>query len=201
MGKKYFFILLVVMLLASAAGWFVTEQFLSPIQQFQAPLIELKGDTNGGSVPSLPVSDDTVTVKIFLPSVEGITVEERTIQNKPIPVEMAEAIAYEYLKGLNDEIKDVRLIGVYRDKMGIIYLDVSDEFRKNFSGDIKHEYAVLKSMYETFTVNIPGTDDVRLLVDGKEIESLGGHFNALNPLGNTVKEELRQPAAGDQENG
>ncbi|MBF0559607.1 MAG: GerMN domain-containing protein [Nitrospirae bacterium] len=197
MEKKYYLIALVVMLLAAAAGWFVTQQYLSPTRQFQTPLIELKGDaTAGGALPS-PMSDDGVTVKIFLPSADGIKVDERRIQNNPIPVAMAEALTAEYLKGLKDEIKDVKLLGVYRDKRSIIYIDVSDEFRKNFSGDIKQEYALLKSLYQTITVNIPGTEDVRLLVDGKEIESLGGHFNALYPLGNTVRDELQQPLPPD----
>lgn len=194
MEKKYFLIALVVILLAAAAGWFVTRQYLSPVRQFQSPLIELKGDSTTGGVSPAPASNDAVTVKIFLPSADGITIEERRIRNNPIQVAMAEALATEYLKGLEDDIKDAKLLGVYRDKRSIIYIDVSEEFRKNFSGDIKQEYALLKSMYETITVNIPGTEDVRLLVDGKEIESLGGHFNALYPLGDTVRDEPRQPS-------
>lgn len=193
MGKKYFFIAFVVMLLAAVAGWFATQQYLSPARQLQTPLIELKGESPAGGGAPLPVSDDSVTVKIFLPSADGLMVEERKIQNNPIPVEMAEAVMSEYLKGLKDEINDVRLLGVYRDKKGVIYIDVSEEFRKNFSGDVKQEFALLKSMYETITVNVPGAVDVRLLVDGKEIESLGGHFSALSPLGDTVRDEPGQP--------
>lgn len=193
MGKKYFLIAFVVMLLAAVAGWFATQQYLSPARQLQTPLIELKGEPPAGGGAPLPVSDDSVTVKIFLPSADGLMVEERKIQNNPVPVEMAEAVMSEYLKGLKGEINDVKLLGVYRDKKGVIYIDVSEEFRKNFSGDVKQEFVLLKSMYETITVNVPGAVDVRLLVDGKEIESLGGHFSALSPLGDTVRDEPGQP--------
>ena len=195
-NKKYIIIALFFLLVAAVAGWFVTQHFQSAAEQFKQPLIELKGGetTLNSDVPAV-ISDDTVAVKVFLPSDEGITVVERRIQNNPIPVKMAEAVAAEYLKGLKEGLNDAKLIGVYRDKRSIIYIDVSDEFRKNFSGDIKQEFELLKSLYETITVNIPGTEDVRLLVDGKEVESVGGHFNTLYPLGDTVREDLEQPAA------
>ncbi len=195
-NKKYIVIALLFLLLAAVGGWFVTQHFQAAARQFKQPLIELKGgetSVNAG-VPET-ASDDSVAVKLFLPSDDGITVVERRIQNNPIPVKMAEAVAAEYLKGLKEGLNDTKLIGIYRDKRGIIYIDVSDEFRKNFSGDIRQEFELLKSLYETITVNIPDTEDVRLLVDGKEVESVGGHFNALYPLGNTVKEDLQQPAA------
>jgi hypothetical protein len=179
----------------AAAGWLVTQHFQSAVQEFKEPLIELKGDETDNARIQAPISDDAVTVKIFLPSSDTITFEDRRIQNNPIPVKMAEAVVSEFLSGIKEEIKDVKLLGVYRDKRSIIYIDVSDEFRKNFSGDIKQEYAILKSLYQTIIVNIPGTEDVRLLVDGKEVESLGGHFNALYPLGDTVREYPQQPAA------
>jgi hypothetical protein len=198
MGKKYSLIALLILLSAAAAGWFVTMYLQSPAGQFKQPLIELKGETAGNSALPPAITDDAVTVKIFLPSDEGITVEERRIQNNPIPVKMAESVVSEYLRGLKEGLKDAKLLGVYRDKRSIIYIDLSDDFKKNFSGDIKQEYALLKSIYQTITVNIPGTEDVRLLVDGKEVESLGGHFNALYPLGETVREAPSTPARNPQ---
>jgi hypothetical protein len=197
-NKEYIVVALLFLLVAAVAGWFVTQHFQSTAQQFKQPLIELKGGepTVNTGVPAA-AGDDTVAVKVFLPSDEGITVVERRIQNDPVPVKMAEAVAAEYLKGLKEGLNDTKLIGVYRDKRSIIYIDVSDEFRKNFSGDVKQEFELLKSLYETITVNIPGTEDVRLLVDGKEVESIGGHFNALYPLGDTVGKDPDQLAAKD----
>jgi len=196
-NKKYIVIALLCLIVAAAAGWFVTKHFQSAARQFKQPLIELKGGeaTVNSALPAVTSDDDTVAVKLFLPSDEGITIVERRIQNNPLPVKMAEELAAEYLKGLKEGLNDTKLIGVYRDKRSIIYIDVSDEFRKNFSGDIRQEFELLKSLYQTITVNIPDTEDVRLLVDGKEIESLGGHFNALYPLGDTFREDLQQPAA------
>ncbi len=197
-NKKYIVIALLFLLVAAAGGWFVTQRFQSEAQQFKQPLIELKGgETSVNSGMPAAASDDTIPIKVFLPADEGITVVERRIQNNPIPVKMAEAVVTEYLKGLKEGLNDTKLIGVYRDKRSIIYIDVSDDFRKNFSGDIRQEFQLLKSLYETITVNIPGTEDVRLLVDGKEVESVGGHLNALYPLGDTVREELQKESQAE----
>ncbi len=195
-NKKYIIISLLFLLVATVGGWFAAQYFQSAARQFKQPLIELKGGEATVS-PEAPAvtSDDTVAVKLFLPSDEGITVVEKRIQNNPIPVKMAEAVVTEYLQGLKEGLNETKLIGVYRDKRSIIYIDVSDEFRKNFAGDIRQEFELLKSLYETVMVNIPDTEDVRLLVDGKEVESVGGHFSALYPLGDTVREDIKPPAA------
>jgi len=196
MNNKYITIVFVLLFVAGAAGWLVTMHFQSEERQLKEPLIELRGEAaNGAPAPQIP-SDDAIAVKIYLPSADGITVEERRIRNNPIPVRMAEEVVSEYLKGLKDDLKNVKVLGVYRDKRSIIYIDLSDDFKKKFSGDIRDEHDLLKSLYETITINIPGTEDVRLLVDGKEIESIGGHFNALCPLGDVFKEDVQQqPAA------
>ncbi len=193
---KYFLIGLLLLVVASASGWFVTKSFISTARQFKQPLIELKRETAVNTGVPAALSNDAVAVKIFLSADEGegITVEELKIRNNPIPVKMAEAIMAEYLKGLKYGLKDTKLLGIYRDKRSIIYIDLSEEFRKNFSGDVKQEYSLLKSLYETITVNIPGTEDVRVLIDGKEVESIGGHFSALYPLGDTVRDDLQQTA-------
>ncbi len=196
-NKKFILVALLLLVVASASGWLATKYFKLPARQFKQPLIELKGDSADNAGVGPVVSDDAIIAKIFHPSEdgEGITAEERSIKNSPVPVKMAEAVVTEYLTELKPGLKDTKLLGIYRDKRSVIYIDLSDEFRKNFSGDVGQEYALLKSLYETVTVNIPGTEDVRVLVDGKEVESVGGHFDALHPLGNTVREDILQPAA------
>jgi len=78
---------------------------------------------------------------------------------------------------------------VYRDKKHVLYVDLSDDFRRSFSGDARQEFLLLKSLYETVVQNVPGAEDVRILVEGKETESIGGHFIILSALREIVKEE------------
>ena len=122
--------------------------------------------------------------------------QEKKIHGSPLPVKMAEAVVAEYLKGLKEGLRDTKLLGVYRDRGNIFYIDLSDEFRRNFSGDAGQEFYLLKSLFETVTANIAGTEDVKVLIEGKEIESIGGHISSFYPLKETVKEDSRQTAAG-----
>jgi hypothetical protein len=84
-----------------------------------------------------------------------------------------------------------RLLGVYFGTDGILYVEFSEEFRSNFRGDALTEYLLLRGLYESLMSNIAGIEDVKVLVEGGEIESLGGHIYANLPLGEAVasKEE------------
>ncbi|MFZ5995952.1 MAG: GerMN domain-containing protein [Nitrospirota bacterium] len=193
--KKSIAIAIAVLILAGAAGWWATRVYLFQDDPLMQPLIELKGE-----LPKNPEmfgnSEDTVAVKIFYPSEGGVAVVERKVPNSPVLVKMTEHVIIEYLKGLEQDIKDTKLLGVYRDKRNILYIDLSDEFRKGFSGDVRQEYALLSSLYETVMTNIVGVEDVKVLIEGKEVESLGGHFTLLYPLRDVIKEE-HQPSTVD----
>jgi hypothetical protein len=199
MNKKYLALLLAVLfVVAVVAGWYATQYFRWPVRQDKQPLIELKGGENAAGGNVTVTENDTTGVKIFVPSDDGIKVQELKIKTSAIPVRMAEAVATEYVKELQGGMKNTRLLGVYRDKKGIVYVDMSGEFQREFSGDVRQEYELLKSLYETIMENVPGTDDVKLLIDDKEVESVGGHFNTLHTLGEAVKEEAEQPEPENQ---
>jgi hypothetical protein len=171
-----------LLIIALSAGWLVVRYYIPADQRGGNPLIELSGvpnQSNNISANGQPV-EGAVSVKIFYPSAEGIMIVEKNIKAGSPPAAMAESIVAEYLKSLY--IKDVKLLGVYRDRKNVFYIDLSDDFKKGFSGDIRHEYRLLKSLYDTVASNVPGVEDVRILIEGKEIESIGGHFYSLYGL-------------------
>ncbi len=187
-NKRNVFIAVVIFLSAALAGWLAARYYFIPSEKKDSPLIELK-DTKLKTEEELDSGgENTITVMIFLPSGDTVIAEERTIQNKTLAVEIAEAALTEYIKALKDGFENVKLKGVYRDRNNTIYIDLSDEFRRGFSGDARQEYVLLKSLFETVTKNVPETEDVRLLIDGREIESIGGHFYSHYGLKTTIIE-------------
>jgi hypothetical protein len=181
-NKRNVLIAVGILLAAALAGWFAAGYYFIPSEKTDSPLIELKDSkfkTEGALASS---GENTITVMIFLPSGDAVIAEERTVQNKTLAVEIAETVLTEYIKGLKEGFDNTKLNGVYRDRNNTIYIDLSDEFRRGFSGDARQEYALLKSLFETVTKNVPETEDVRLLIDGREIESIGGHFSILYGL-------------------
>lgn len=180
---RAWFIALLILLVAGVSGWFFAKYYLFPTKQGE-PLVEMKE-----AQPQFWMTEEEIPVKIFYPSGEGTLPEERKVKASPLQVTMAENVIGEYLKGLREGLRDTKLLGVYKDKDNILYVDLSDEFRRSFSGDARQEYYLLRSLFETVVKNVAGIEDVKIAIEGKEIESIGGHFYALYPLRGTVAEE------------
>jgi hypothetical protein len=149
------------------------------------PLIE---DIAGQGRNDMPVqfSEIRVPVTIFYPAKSGLIKEERTVAAGSLPVKMVESVLQEYFSGFKTDLKNTTVRGVYRDRNRIFYIDLSEEFRRYFSGDDGDEYYLLKSLYQTIVTNVSDVRDVKVLIEGREVESIGGHMMILTPLQESV---------------
>jgi hypothetical protein len=143
---------------------------------------------------TLPQIEDLFTLKIFYPIGNKLQIEERRLQRRITQIAIAEAIVEEYLKGptgvkTSDMPKDARLLGIYLDENKILYIDLSDELRRNFHGDALTEFLFLKGLYESLSSNLGAIEDVKVLMEGGERETLGGHFYLSYPLKDMVSYE------------
>ncbi len=137
------------------------------------------------------LQNDTSLVRVYYPLKERLLMEERRIKRQTSTSAMAAAIIEEFLKGpstIGESLipPGTRLLNTYPGKDGILYIDFSDEIRRNFQGDAYGELLILKGLYESINSNLAGIEDIKILVEGKEIESLGGHLNILYPIKTTV---------------
>ncbi len=137
--------------------------------------------------------EDTSFMRIYYPSEGRLIMEERRVKRQVALTAVAEEIAHEFLKGPSNMAKSAvppgtKLLAVYYGSDGILYVDLSDEFRRNFQGDALNEFLLLKGLYDSIISNVTGVDDVKVIIEGKEIESIGGHFLALYPLKNMLAE-------------
>jgi spore germination protein GerM len=145
-------------------------------------------------VPILPQTEDLFTLKIYYPLGTQLEIEERRLQRRTTQIAIAEALVEEFLKGPTgiktpEMPKDVRLLGIYFDENKILYVDLSDEFRRNFQGDALTEFLLLKGLYESLSSNIGNIEDVKVLIEGVEKETLGGHLYLSYPLKDMVSYE------------
>jgi hypothetical protein len=148
-------------------------------------------------VEPLPQAEDLFTLKIYYPVGNRLQIEERRLLRRTAQIAIAEAIVEEFLKGpvgmkISDMPKDARLLGIYRDENRILYIDLSDEFRRNFQGDALMEFLFLKGLYESLSSNLGEIEDVKVLIEGREIETLGGHFYLSHPLKDMVSYETNK---------
>ncbi len=150
------------------------------------------------AVPEYPVaapkSENLLSLRIYYPVGGQLQMEERRPPRRPGSTSVAEATVEEYLRGsavatIPFMPRNARLLGVFRGSDGILYIDLSDEFRRNFQGDALAEFLLLKGLYESLISNEQEIQDVKILIEGKEIETLGGHLLLTYPLREMVSYE------------
>jgi spore germination protein GerM len=146
-------------------------------------------------IQALPDSENLLALRIYYPIEDRLQHEERKIPRRTGQVAIAEATIEEYLKGPAAQAssvipKDAKLIGVYKGVDMILYVNLSDEFRRNFQGDALTELLVLKGLYESIISNVEDIHDVKILIEGKEVETLGGHLYLSYPLKDMISIEV-----------
>lgn len=137
-----------------------------------------------------PIEAELSTIKIYFPTEKGLALEERRVIKSGSPDKAAEVTVGEFLKGPAGTgsfvPEDAELLGIYNGTDGILYVDLSDEFRSNFQGDARDEFLLLRGLYESIMSSVPGVGGIKILIDGKEIGSIGGHISLPGTLGDAV---------------
>jgi spore germination protein GerM len=142
-------------------------------------------------------SVDLSVLRIYQPRNNRLEMTEKRIPKRISNTAIAEAVVEEFFKqttteGVSPIPQNVKLLGLYKDQAQVLYIDLSDEVRRNFQGDALSEYMLLKGIYESLVSNVQDFRDVRILVEGKEIETLGGHFYLMYPLKNMLSADLKE---------
>lgn len=191
-NKKYIWLMIVIFLLGfgASAGYFY---FSKKTARQPAAVLEVK-------TPEAVLPDDAVTLRIYYPVSGTLQMEERKVRRRMERMSVAEAVIGEFLKGpVNVKVpevpRDTKLLGLYRGEDGILYVNFSDEFRMNFNGDAASEFLLLKGLFESLISNVQEITDVKVLIEGKEMESLGGHVYLLYPLKDNLSSEVPDPKA------
>jgi uncharacterized protein YneF (UPF0154 family) len=131
--------------------------------------------------------EEIMTLRMYYPVGKKLILEQRNVPRRRLQTSIAEATIEEYFKeSIKDNgtiiPKEVEILGIYNGIDGILYVDLSDELRRNFQGDALDEFLLLKGLYESIISNVEDIKDIKILIEGKEIETIGGHFYCLYPL-------------------
>lgn len=185
--------LLIVLCVAGAGGgYFLFARY------FQSPT---RPAAVVGGVPSPAAQEeDLFNLRIFYPVGGRLEMIEKVLPRRTKESAITEAVIEEYFKGPGEGVAscipgNVKLLGLYKGADQILYVDLSDEIRRNFQGDALQEYLLLQGLYESLVSNVEDISDVKVLVDDKEIETLGGHVY----LKYTLKDAVSYDYKGDEE--
>jgi spore germination protein GerM len=187
-NKKIWIVLIVIFFLAGVSGSYFLMRRFALREKPAAPSAALQNTPAD--------AEDLFTLRIFYPVDNRLQLIEKRLPRRSKQAAVAEAVIEGYLKGPeNGKIspipQNVKLLGLFRDPKQVLYIDLSDEARRNFQGDALAEYLFLKGLYESLIANLTDIQDVKILVEGKEIETLGGHIYLKYPLKSVVSYEFR----------
>lgn len=184
-NKTVWIALIVIFFLAGAAGSYFFLKHFTPAQDQP-----LHNETRIQSVEG----QDLMVIRLYVPKNGKLEMTEKKLPRRIKNIAIAEAVIEEFFRTPADSSpipQGVKVLGMYRDASLNLYLDLSDELRRNFQGDALSEFLVLKGMHDSLVANVQDFQDLKILVEGKEIESLGGHFYLKYPLKSTVLGETR----------
>jgi germination protein M len=141
--------------------------------------------------PERVTAPETVkTVTLYFGSVDGssLVAESRDIKVTDDPLEDLRRVVEALIGGpTGDGVqtfpREVAVKGVYiADRTA--YIDFSKQLVDNFAGGSAGEYLLVASLVQTVCANFQEIDSVCLLVEGKSVDTIGGHMDvsrALNP--------------------
>jgi len=128
------------------------------------------------------------TVALYFGSTDGSSLvpEYRVLASSDRPLDNLRNLVEALVSGPRESgvgtiPASVRIRGVFmHEKTAVI--DFSSELVDDFSGGTTAEYVLISSLVQTVCANFSQVEAVRILVEGKEIESLGGHLSTAKPL-------------------
>ena len=128
--------------------------------------------------------------------------EKRFIPKENGPEEQAQEMVKALLSGsktglVNTFPENVELQSVKLEGGDTLLVNFGESLAINHPGGSTAEMATVYSLTNTLTVNMPAIKKVKILIGGKERESLKGHIGLKNPF--TMNRELIAPPAPQKE--
>jgi spore germination protein GerM len=118
----------------------------------------------------------------------ALEAEKQKIQFSSDTREFAEKLIKDLLKGpsgsgfMSAVPENTKLLSLYIQDNSIAVLDFSEEIRENHPGGSQAEILTIYSIVNTLTLNIDEIKEVKILINGKEAETLAGHIALSFPL-------------------
>lgn len=121
---------------------------------------------------------------------EGVSMveERREIAVPDDPAGRAQRVLEELVRGpkSGDGVRtlpeDTKVRSVVFDGSGCAFVDFSRELVANHPGGSTGELLTIRSVVRTLASNFPEVSSVRVLVEGREIETIAGHIDASAPF-------------------
>jgi hypothetical protein len=172
---RYLLAALLIFIISAAVSYF----YFKPRLEFKSSFIE---NIESQLPDAKPPAGEKDSQKLYAPHDGSAAGDSRQLAQDSTLV-TAENTIKKYLETYNTELLDL-----YMDKEGTVYADLSSELKKKFTGDASDEYRIIADLYKNIRINVQGFNALKILIDGKEVTSLGGHIDISRPIGKEIED-------------
>jgi spore germination protein GerM len=113
--------------------------------------------------------------------------EQRVVPHSDNSVDFARAIVEALIKGPQKSLvrtiaANTKLRAIYIAPAGVCYVDLSSDAGNDHPGGCNSELLTIYSVVNSLILNVPEIKRVKLLIEGKEVQTLAGHIDLAFPL-------------------
>jgi germination protein M len=170
--------------------WILGQPLPEGAADAEAPVTPGLGDVPPGAVSEPPSSTESVPagriqIKLYVLSSSGreLATETEEILYSPSIQQQAKEVVRLLLRRSGTIPRGVSLRELFITSQGVAYLDLSRELVSNHTGGSSGEELTVFSLSQTLIANFPAVKTVKILVEGREIQTLAGHMDLTIPYG------------------
>lgn len=182
--------------------WILRQPLAQGTADAEAPLPPGISDAPASS-PSpageAPIGSGRIQVKLYVLGSSGreLATETEEIPYSPSLHQQAKEVIRLLLRRSGAIPRGVQLRELFITSQGTAYLDLSQELVSNHPGGTSAEELTVFSLTQTLIANFPSVKTARILVEGREIQTIAGHLDLTIPYGRAPR--YLQPASERQE--
>ena len=165
-------------------------------------LSSLRSKRESGAIDSADLKTEIVSrtnapksqkVRLYFlsPETSELVAEERDIELSRDYIESLKQVLSKLIEGsatgmLNSIPKGTKIREVFWEdiepKLGYVYVDFFETLSKSHIGGVTGELLTIQSIVKTLQANFAEIQQVQILIDGKEVDTLAGHIDISQPL-------------------
>jgi len=155
--------------------------------QFRKPSPSVPGLPPSALIPSSLEQKRPVRLFFSSPTEDALREEVREVKMAGAIDQEARIALMELIKGPRSDLVSplppgTQLRQLYIDRRGIAYVDFSAELRDRHPGGSNAELLAVYSIVDTLAYNFEQIKQVKILVEGSEVDTLAGHIDLRRPL-------------------
>jgi hypothetical protein len=174
-------VVVIIFAVAAAAGVYVWSLMRSP------------GVPQNAEVPAQHVlaqplrTEETLMITLYFPSDGMLAPASVAVKRQPDGQSQAREILAAMLEDPRTAqtalLKDVRLREIYLDAAGTAYVDLATAPQKEIRASAWEELTAIYAIVNTLMQNIEEIKHIRILLDGREVQTLAGHIDLTRTFG------------------